>query len=131
MRARFISKALPAAGFLMLLGGCASAIVPSEQIELTRSAVNRAVSADATQYAPVEMRAAQDKLSAMDRALGQQDLETVRDLAELAEADARLAERKALASKNQEQLENARKGIDVLKQEMLEAPQGTPADITQ
>lgn len=32
------------------LGRCASAVAPNEQIELTRSAVNRAVSADATQY---------------------------------------------------------------------------------
>ncbi|MDM3887155.1 DUF4398 domain-containing protein [Pseudomonas sp. BCRC 81390] len=122
MRARSTVKSL-LIGSLVLLGGCASALVPSEQIELTRSAVNRAVSADATQYAPVEMRAAQEKLSAMDRALGQDDLEQVRRLAEQAEADARLAERKAMASKRQEQLDIARKGIEVLRQEMLEAPQ--------
>nr|WP_225778477.1 DUF4398 domain-containing protein [Pseudomonas sp. Marseille-Q3773] len=122
MRARSTVKSL-LIGSLVLLGGCASALVPSEQIELTRSAINRAVSADATQYAPVEMRAAQEKLSAMDRALGQDDLELVRRLAEQAEADARLAERKAMASKRQEQLDIARKGIEVLRQEMLEAPQ--------
>ncbi|MBV4490784.1 DUF4398 domain-containing protein [Pseudomonas oryzicola] len=122
MRARSTVKSM-LVGSLVLLGGCASALVPSEQIELTRSAVNRAVSADATQYAPVEMRAAQDKLSAMDRALGQDDLDLVRRLAEQAEADARLAERKAMASKRQEQLDIARKGIEVLRQEMLEAPQ--------
>jgi len=131
MRARFTSNALSVTGLLLLLGGCASAIVPSDQIELTRSAVNRAVSADATQYAPVEMRAAQDKLSAMDRALGQQDLKQARSLAELAEADARLAERKALARKNQEQLEIARKGIEVLRQELLEAPDSNPANTAQ
>ncbi|MBA1198998.1 OmpA family protein [Pseudomonas plecoglossicida] len=81
------------------LGGCASAVAPNEQIELTRSAVNRAVSADATQYAPVEMRAAQDKLSAMDRALGEKDLKTVRSLAERkaqARLDVRSAQLKAL-----------------------------------
>ncbi|MGY4526612.1 DUF4398 domain-containing protein [Pseudomonas sp. TE21394] len=122
MRARSTVKSV-LVGSLILLGGCASALVPNEQIELTRSAVNRAVSADATQYAPVEMRAAQDKLSAMDRALGQDDLELVRRLAEQAEADARLAERKAMAAKRQEQLDIARKGIEVLRQEMLEAPQ--------
>lgn len=122
MRARSTVKCV-LIGSLVLLGGCASTVVPSEQIELTRSAVNRAVSADATQYAPVEMRAAQEKLSAMDRALGQDDLELVRRLAEQAEADARLAERKAMASKRQEQLDIARKGIEVLRQEMLEAPQ--------
>ena len=131
MRARFTTKALSTAGLLLLLGGCASAVMPSEQIELTRSAINRAVAADATQYAPVEMRAAQDKLSAMDRALGQKDLKQARSLAELAEADARLAERKALARKNHEQLEIARKGIEVLRQELLDAPESNPANVTQ
>lgn len=127
MRARFNFKTLPIVGLALILGGCASVVVPTEQVELTRSAVNRAVSADATQYAPVEMRAAQDKVSAMDRALGEMDVKNVRSLAERAEADARLAERKALARKTQEQLEDARKGIEVLKQEMLEAPSATSA----
>nr|WP_314874100.1 DUF4398 domain-containing protein [uncultured Pseudomonas sp.] len=131
MRVRFNPKTLSVAAVLLALGGCASAVVPNDQIELTRSAVNRAVSADATQYAPVEMRAAQDKLSAMDRALGQKDLKTVRSLAEQAEADARLAERKAQARKTSEQLVDARKGIEVLKQEMLEAPDTTSATSTR
>ncbi len=109
------------AAVLLALGGCASAVAPNEQIELTRSAVNRAVSADATQYAPVEMRAAQDKLSAMDRALGEKDLKTVRSL----------AERKAQARKTSEQVLDARKGIEVLKQEMLEAPDTTSATSTR
>ncbi|MBV4499391.1 DUF4398 domain-containing protein [Pseudomonas shirazensis] len=131
MRVRFNPKTLSVAAVLLALGGCASAVAPNEQIELTRSAVNRAVSADATQYAPVEMRAAQDKLSAMDRALGEKDLKTVRSLAEQAEADARLAERKAQARKTSEQLLDARKGIEVLKQEMLEAPDTTSATSTR
>ncbi|MBO0368195.1 DUF4398 domain-containing protein [Pseudomonas putida] len=131
MRVRFNPKTLSVAAVLLALGGCASAVAPNEQIELTRSAVNRAVSADATQYAPVEMRAAQDKLSAMGRALGEKDLKTVRSLAEQAEADARLAERTAQARKTSEQLLDARKGIEVLKQEMLEAPDTTSATSTR
>ena len=131
MRVRFNPKTLSVAAVLLALGGCASAVAHNEQIELTRSAVNRAVSADATQYAPVEMRAAQDKLSAMDRALGEKDLKTVRSLAEQAEADARLAERTAQARKTSEQLLDARKGIEVLKQEMLEAPDTTSATSTR
>lgn len=131
MRVRFNPETLSVAAVLLALGGCASAVAPNDQIELTRSAVNRAVSADATQYAPVEMRAAQDKLSAMDRALGEKDFKTVRSLAEQAEADARLAERKAQALKTSEQLLDARKGIEVLKQELLEAPAPTSATSTR
>jgi len=126
MRARSIRNLLPLGGLLLALGGCASVAMPTEQIELTRNAVNRAVAADATQYAPVEMRAAQDKLNAMERALGEKDLAKVRTLAEQAEADAGVAERKAQA-----QLKAAREGIEVLKQEMLEAPDTQPATTAQ
>ncbi|MDZ3992803.1 DUF4398 domain-containing protein [Pseudomonas sp. Teo4] len=126
MRARSIPTTLTLASLLLVLGGCSSVIIPSEQVELTRNAVNRAVSADATQYAPVEMRAAQDKLNTMERALGELNVGKARLLAEQSEADARLAERKALASKTQEQLEDARKGIEVLRQELLEAPDAVP-----
>lgn len=126
MRVRFNRKTLPLAGLLMIMGGCASVTVPTEQIELTRSAVNRAVAADATQYAPVEMRAAQDKLGAMDRAFGEKRYEQVRTLAQQAEADARLAETKARAQRTEEQLKTAEKGIEVLKHEMLIEPGAVP-----
>ncbi|MFJ2986051.1 MULTISPECIES: DUF4398 domain-containing protein [unclassified Pseudomonas] len=124
---RFNCKTLPLVGLLMIMSGCASVTVPNEQIELARSAVNRAVAAEATQYAPVEMRAAQDKMSALDRALGEKKFEQARTLAEGARADARVAERKAQALKAKEQLEAARKGIEVLKQEILDAPDSPTA----
>lgn len=126
MRVRFNRKTLPLVGVLMIMGGCASVVVPTEQVELTRSAVHRAVAADATQYAPLEMRAAQDKLGAMDRALGEKHYEQVRILAQQAEADARLAETKARASRTEEQLNTAEKGIDVLKHELLSEPNAVP-----
>ncbi|AZL69618.1 MULTISPECIES: DUF4398 domain-containing protein [Pseudomonas] len=124
---RFNCKTLPLVGLLMIMSGCASVTVPNEQIELARNAVNRAVAAEATQYAPVEMRAAQDKMSALDRALGEKKFEQARTLAEGARADARVAERKAQALKAKEQLEVARKGIEVLKQEILDAPDSPTA----
>ncbi|TDF81524.1 DUF4398 domain-containing protein [Pseudomonas sp. H9] len=116
-----------AAGALMVallasLGGCASVAAPTEQVELTRNAVSRAVTADATQFAPVEMKDAQDKLYAVERALGEQDFAQARLLAEQAESDANLAERKARALRAQQQLNEARQGIEVLRQEMLQAP---------
>lgn len=125
---RFNCKTLSLAGLLMIMSACASVTVPNEQIELARSAVSRAVAADATHYAPVEMRAAQDKMSAMDRAMGEKNFEQVRTLAEGARADARVAERKAQALKAKEQLATARKGIEVLKQEILDAPDSPTAN---
>lgn len=104
------------------LSACASAPIPEQQISLSKEAVNRAVSADATQYAPLEMKAAQDKMFLMERALGEKNYPQAKVLAEQIEADANLAERKARAVKWQKQLTDARNGIQVLKQEMLQDP---------
>ena len=121
---------LAASSLLMVLAGCAGVPVPTEQVELTRNAVSRAVTADATQYAPAEMKAAQDKLYAVERALGERNLVAARTLAEQAEADANLAERKARAAKAQQQLRSAQQGIEVLKQEMLQSPDAITPTIT-
>ncbi|WP_395602509.1 DUF4398 domain-containing protein [Pseudomonas sp. A1230] len=104
------------------LSACTSVPVPEQQITLAKDAVNRAVSADAIQYAPLEMKAAQDKLFLMERALGEKNYASARLLAEQIEADANLAERKARATKWDKQLTDARSGIQVLKQEMLQDP---------
>lgn len=105
-----------------VLSACASAPIPEQQITLSRDALNRAVSAEATQYAPLEMKAAQDKMLLMERTLGEKNYPQAKLLAEQIEVDANLAERKARSVKWQKQLTDARNGIKVLKQEMLQAP---------
>lgn len=130
MVAKCTTNYLAASSLLMVLAGCAGVPVPTEQVELTRNAVSRAVTADATQYAPAEMKAAQDKLYAVERALGERNLVAARTLAEQAEADANLAERKARAAKAQQQLRSAQQGIEVLKQEMLQSPDAITPTIT-
>ncbi len=89
---------------------------------MSRDAVNRAVSAEATQYAPLEMKSAQDKLFQMERAAGERNAVAARLLAEQAEVDANLAERKAYAAKQAQLLKQSKNGIQVLKKEMLENP---------
>lgn len=130
MVAKRTAKYLAASSLLMVLAGCAGVPAPTDQVELTRNAVSRAVTADATQYAPAEMKSAQDKLYAVERALGEKNFAAARTLAEQAEADANLAERKARAAKAQQQLHNAQQGIEVLKQEMLQSPDTVNTTIT-
>ncbi|CAI8792133.1 DUF4398 domain-containing protein [Pseudomonas serboccidentalis] len=110
------------ASAIVTLGACASVLAPDQQMSMSRDAVNRAVSAEATQYAPLEMKSAQDKLFQMERAAGEKNYVTARLLAEQAEVDANLAERKAYATKQTQLLKQSRDGIQVLKKEMLEAP---------
>jgi hypothetical protein len=126
---RVSSRARASACLLIMAGAlsaCAGVPIPQQQITLSKDAVERAVSADATQYAPLEMKAAQDKMFLMERALGEKDYPQARLLAEQIEADANLAERKARAVKWQKQLADARSGIQVLKQEMLQDPGFNP-----
>jgi hypothetical protein len=109
-----------------VLSACASNPRPEQQISLAKDAVNRAVSAEATQYAPLEMQAAQDKMFLMERAVGEKNYPQARLLAEQIEVDANLAERKARAVKLRKQLADAHAGNQVLKQEMLQDPGFNP-----
>lgn len=102
----------------LLLAGCAGN-PPTEQFAVTESAVRSAVSAGGTEYAAVEMRTAQEKWKQAEMAMQQENYEEARLLAEQAEWDARVAERKAQAAKAQKAVEDARQGIDELREESM------------
>jgi hypothetical protein len=118
-RVRRFGAALALAGSAALLGACAGTPPPTEQLALARSAVANAVTAGGTEHAPVEMRAAQEKLSGAEKAISAKENDQARRLADEAVVDARLAERKALATKARQTLEQAQEGIRVLQQEMM------------
>ena len=92
----------------VLLVGCAGN-PPNEQFAVTESAVRSAVSAGGTEYAAVEMRAAQEKWKQAELAMQKEDYDEARKLAEQAEWDARVAERKAQAAKAQKAVEDAQR----------------------
>ena len=127
-RTRYLPALLP----LLLAGsfsltGCSSVPPPDAEMAVARTAVNNAVSAGGTENAPVEMRAAQDKLSGAEKAMTAEEYQTARYLAEEAAVDAQLAERKSRAVKTQGAVNDAKRGIDVLRQEMQrENPAGNP-----
>lgn len=129
MQMTTVSKRLSRSAWALIvagtLAGCASEPPPAQQISLARDAVERAVSVQATQFAPLEMKTAQDKLAEMEQALGAKQYKQVITLAEQIEADANLAQAKAQAVRKQQVLQQAQQGIEVLKQEMLNAPADT------
>jgi len=102
----------------LLLVGCAGN-PPNEQFAVTESAVRGAVSAGATQYAPVDKRASQEKWKQAELAMQKENYEEARRLAQQAEWDARVAERKAQAAKAQKAVEDAQKGIQELREESM------------
>src|SRR4051812_2852374 len=79
----------------VILAGCASVPAPTEQMAVSKSAIANAASAGGGEAAPMEMRGAQDKLDRANRAMDRKDYAEARQLAEAAQVDARLAEKKA------------------------------------
>jgi hypothetical protein len=98
--------------------GCASIPPPVEQMAVAKAAIANAVSAGGSEYASVEMRTAQEKIDRASRAMEKEDFETARWLAEEAEADARLAEKKAQSSKAQKAASVMKDDIRVLREEI-------------
>lgn len=91
-----------AIGCAVFVAGCATAPPASnEQMAVSRAAIANATSAGGAEYAPMEMRAAQDKMDRADRAVAKEDYDGALRLAEDAQVDARLAEKKANAAKAQ------------------------------
>jgi hypothetical protein len=85
---------------------------------VSRSAIANATSAGGPEYAPVEMRSAMEKMDRASRAMQKEEYEDARRFAEEAQADARLAEKKAQAGKAQKAASVTQDDIRVLREEM-------------
>ena len=109
--------ALTAIGIAALVG-CASVPPPTEQMAVSKSAIANAVSSGGAEYAPVEMRSAQDKMDRAGRAMQKEEFQEARTLAEEAQADARLAEKKAESAKAQKAASVTQDDTRVLREEM-------------
>ncbi|MBT2373787.1 DUF4398 domain-containing protein [Pseudomonas fluorescens] len=122
---RGLKLAALAIGTSFILAGCAGN-PPTEQYAVTQSAVNSAVSAGGTEFAAVEMKSAQDKLKQAEIAMHDKKYDDARRLAEQAEWDARVAERKAQAAKAEHAVKDSQKAVQELRHEGMR-----PAAISQ
>lgn len=113
---RGLKLAALAIGTSFVLAGCAGN-PPTEQYAVTQSAVNSAVSAGGTEYAAVEMKSAQDKFKQAEIAMHDKKYDEARRLAEQAEWDARVAERKSQAAKAEQAVKDSQKAVDELRKE--------------
>jgi hypothetical protein len=115
------SKALLLAisiGSALSLAGCAGN-PPTAQMALATSAVKGAEAAGAHEFATLELKTARDKMRQAEQASFEKDFDEARLLAEQAEWDARLAERKARAAKAERAVMDAEKGVEELRKEGL------------
>ena len=117
---RMMSGISFAAGFaaVVTIAGCASVPPPTEQIAVSKAAVSNATSAGGNEFAPAEMRAAQDKLDRAIQAMTAEDYKNARLLAEQAQVDAQLAAAKARSAKAQKAAATVQEGSEVLRKEI-------------
>jgi hypothetical protein len=115
-----------AAGLLaaLLLAACAAVeVLPAAEIAAAQAASTQADSAGAQRAAPVELLAAREKLEQADAAVREERFGDARRLAEAAEADAMLADRKARAAKAQSAADELVRSNELLR---IEAGRNAP-----
>jgi Domain of unknown function (DUF4398) len=105
-------------GATLLLMACASTPPPTALMAVSASAVTDAAAAGGNDAAPVEMRAARDKLDRAKLAMGEKKYDVARALAEEAQVDAHLAEAKAHATKAGKAADTVREDSRILKEEL-------------
>lgn len=116
-RSAAVLSCASAAG-LILLGGCASAPVPKEQLAVAEAAVKQASSAATGEGAPLELRVATDKLAGARAAVASGDMVRARQLAEQAELDARVAELHAQTTRSRKAAEESQNAARALSEEL-------------
>ena len=114
-----VTGAMACVAAAAVIAGCASVgPPPTEQMAVSRSAIANAVSAGGSEYASAEMRIAQDKMDRANRAMGKEEYENARWLAEEAQVDARLAEKLANSAKAQQAAAVIQEDSRVLREEI-------------
>ena len=101
-----------------LLAGCATVPPPTEQLAVSKAAVANAVDAGGPEFAPTEMRTAQEKLDSANKAMAAQEYERAQWMAEQAQVDAQLAGSKARAAKAQKASLATQDDSRVLREEL-------------
>ena len=127
---RFAAGACAAA--VLLLAGCASPqkAPATSDVAVSRNAVENAVSAGAAELAPEEINAARDKMMRANQALAARDYKLARELAIQAQADAKLAQSKAVSTKASAASNQLNEDLRVLREEVDRANASQPATTT-
>ena len=101
------------------LAACSSTPKPTEQMAVSRTTVNRvAAEPEVASNAPVDIQKARDKLMRADKAMADKDYKMARRLSEEAELDARVAETRADAAQNANNLKQVQDSIRALQDEI-------------
>lgn len=111
-------RAIACALILAGIGGCATSGPPPEQeLAQAEQKVAAARQSNASEFAALELRTAEDKLEQARAAMDEEDYVTARRLAEAALADAQVAESKARSQSTVNAAEELSQSIETLRRE--------------
>jgi hypothetical protein len=103
----------------MLMLGCSSLKTPATaDVAVSKAAVDNAAGAGGAQFAPLEMTGAREKLALANKAMLAKDYKLARDMANQAQADAKLAQGKADSAKAQAAADALQEDIRVMREEL-------------
>jgi hypothetical protein len=108
------------------LAACASTPPPKADMAVAEAAVVNAANAGGVQWAPAEMRTAQDKLARARAAMAAEDHSLALNLAHEADADAQLAATAARAAKAQRAAQEVQEANRVLRDEIARKASSPP-----
>lgn len=117
----FSNMVLPVVGALAIAmaAGCSSLKAPATtDVAVTNAAVESAVAAGGSEFAPVEMNAARNKLALARQAMVRKDYALATTLADQSRADAKLAQAKANSAKARSAADALEEDIQILRQEI-------------
>ncbi|MDP2169291.1 MAG: DUF4398 domain-containing protein [Rhodocyclaceae bacterium] len=107
---------------VLLTAACGNLKTPATaDVAVSKAAVDNAAGAGAAEFAPVEMRAAREKMALANKAMAAKDYKLAIDLANQAQADAKLAQGKANSAKAQMAADALQDDIRVLREELERA----------
>jgi hypothetical protein len=121
----FRAGLIGAAAILAAVSGCAGN-PPIDTLAGADTAVNQAMSAKASEYAPADLQRALDKVARAKQAMADENYDRARRLAEEARVDARVAEARAQSAAARRTAEEAQKTIDMLRWQSQAPDQGAP-----
>lgn len=104
---------------VVLTAGCSSMKTPATaSVAVSKAAVDNAAGAGGAEFAPVEMNSAREKMALANKAMTAKDYKLAGDLANQAQADAKLAQGKANSAKAQTAADALQDDIRVLREEL-------------
>jgi len=113
------ARLLAGVALAFALSACASTpMPPSEQLQAAQLAINGAEQERATDFAPLDMKRAHDKLGAANAAVVEEDMTLALWLADEARVSAELASAKASAAKARAVNDEMQHSIETLQQEL-------------